>query len=186
MPEPPPVIKMVLSVSFMIIAPLVMNVSTRKAFPKHREAAFGLLPTRLVLNHVPMLRENSILDSENVRGDPVDGLTNAGESAVHDDKISVGHNDARLILQRWRKTFDEVKQTLAPRLDVSAVLDVARRPISLCFGVVPTVEERIESLEDQALVSQSIGVSHLFSFEIRNLRQRTLDQRPNAKSLRSQ
>src|SRR5258708_38584810 len=97
MPEPPPVIKMVLSVRFMIIAPLVMKVSTRKAFAKHREAAFGLLPSHLVLNHVPMLRENSILDSENVRGDPVDGLTNAGESAVHDDEIYVGHNDAQLV-----------------------------------------------------------------------------------------
>src|SRR5882762_10152877 len=99
MPEPPPVIKMVLSVSFMIIAPLVMNVSTRKAFAKHREAAFGLLPSRLVLNHVPMLRENSILDSQNVRRDPIDALAETGESTMHDDEISVSYNYARLMLQ---------------------------------------------------------------------------------------
>src|SRR5438552_4138137 len=97
MPDPPPVIKMVLSVSFMIIAPLVMNVSTRKAFAKHREAAFGLLPSRLVLNHVPMLDENSIFDSEDVGGNPIDRLAEAGEPAMHNDKISVGYNCARLI-----------------------------------------------------------------------------------------
>ena len=64
---------------------------------KHREAAFGLFPSGFVLNHVPMLNENSILDSKNVRGDPIDRLAKAGESAMHDDEISVGHNCARLI-----------------------------------------------------------------------------------------
>jgi len=35
--------------------------------------------------------------SKNVRGDPIDRLAKAGESAMHDDEISVGHNCARLI-----------------------------------------------------------------------------------------
>jgi hypothetical protein len=69
---------------------------------KHREAALGLFPSGFVLNHVPMLHENSIVDSENVRGDPVDRLAKAGESAMNDDKISVGHNGARLIPKRRR------------------------------------------------------------------------------------
>jgi len=66
-----------------------------------------------------MLHENSIFDSKNIRRDPIDGLTNAGESAVHDDEISVSHNYARLISECWREIFDEVKQSLATRLDVS-------------------------------------------------------------------
>ena len=64
---------------------------------KHGKAAFGLFPSGFVLNHVPMLHENSILDWKNVRGDPIDRLAKAGESAMHDDEISVGHNCARLI-----------------------------------------------------------------------------------------
>src|SRR5271154_6813968 len=105
---------------------------------KHREATLGLFPSCFVLNHVPMLRKNSVLNSENVRGDPIDGLTEAGESAVHDHHIALGHNYTRLIPECLRQTFDEVKQSLAPRLDVSTVLDIARRPISLGFSVIPS------------------------------------------------
>src|SRR6185436_11361606 len=71
--------------------------STRKAFAEHRKPALGLLASGFILNHVPMLCENSVLDSKNVRGDPIDWLAKAGESSLHDDEISVGHNCARLI-----------------------------------------------------------------------------------------
>jgi len=55
---------------------------------------FGLFPSDFVLNHIPMLREKSVLDPNNVRGDPVDAFGETGESAVYDDEISISHNYA--------------------------------------------------------------------------------------------
>src|SRR5271168_1994374 len=101
-----------------------------------------------------MLDENSIFDSKNVGGDPIDRLAEAGKSAMYDDEISVGHDDAWLILESRRETFGEVEQPFAPRLDVSAVLNVAGRPITLGFCVIPPVEQRVERLEDQSFVSR--------------------------------
>jgi hypothetical protein len=121
--------------------------STRKMIAEHRKAALGLFPRGFVLNDVPVFHENSILDAKNVCGDPIDGLAEAGESAMNDNEISICHNCARLIPERGRKTFDEVKESLAPRLDVSAVLDVVGRPISLGLGVISFIEERVEGLE---------------------------------------
>ena len=130
-----------------------LKYSTLKAIAEHREAAFGLLASRLVLNHIPVLDENPILDSQDVHHDPISGLAESGESAMHHDEISVGHDDARLIPESWRQPFDEVEQPFAPLLDVSTVLDVARGPILLGFGVIPFVEKRVERFEDQGLVS---------------------------------
>jgi hypothetical protein len=107
-----------------------------------------------------MLNENSILDSKNVRGDPIDRLAKAGESAMHDDEISVGHNCARLIPKCRRQPFDEIEQSLAPRLDVSAVLDVARRPVSFGRDVVPLVEKCVEGLEYECLIPLQCGLNH--------------------------
>ena len=126
--------------------------STRKVLAEHRKAALGLLSSRLVLNHVPMLYENSIFDSKNVGGDPINRLAKAGESAMNDDEIFVGDDDAGLVLECRREAFDEVEESFAPGLDVSAVLDVVGRPVSLGLGVIPSVEKRIERFEDQRLV----------------------------------
>jgi len=120
-----------------------------------------------------MLCENPVLDSKNVRRDPIDRPADAGESAVHDDEISVGHNDARLVPECRRQPFDEIEESLAPRLDVSTVLDVARRPIPLGLGVIPPVEQRFERLEDELLVSRFFDVRHIYFFRydaIRNKR----------------
>ena len=72
---------------------------------------------------------------------------------MHDDEISVGHNYARLIAEYRRRRFDEIEQSLAPGLDVSAVPDVVRRPIRLGLGVISFVEESVERFEDSDLVS---------------------------------
>src|ERR1700686_3815185 len=41
-------------------------------------------------------------------------------------KSPFGHHRPRLILQRWRHALDEFDQALAPRFNVSAVLNVVR------------------------------------------------------------
>src|SRR5882757_4721561 len=84
--------------------------SMRKVGTEHREAALGLFPSGFVLNHVPMLHEKSILDSKNVRGDPVGRPAKAGESAVDNDEVTIRHDHARLVRERWRQTPDEAEE----------------------------------------------------------------------------
>src|SRR6267154_4326656 len=99
-----------------------------------------------------MLDQNAVLDAHNVRGNPVYGLTKARKSSVHDHKIFFGHNGSRFILQRRRYALDEIEQTVATGLDMSAVLDIVGRPIALGRYVVAFVEESIKSLENERLI----------------------------------
>lgn len=67
-----------------------------------------------------------------------------------------------LILESRWETFDQVEQPFAARCDVSAVLNVAGRPVSLGLGVIPPVEQGIERLENQGFVFRFLCVSHIY------------------------
>src|SRR6516162_435307 len=54
---------------------------------EHRPAALGLLPGRLVLDDIPVLDEDSVLDSEDVRSDPVRRRPEPGKTAMDDDEV---------------------------------------------------------------------------------------------------
>ena len=69
----------------------------------------GRMSGEIIAETVVRVHKNAILDSKNVRRDPVHWLTETRESPVHDDEITIGHNHSRLILQRWRDAFNEVK-----------------------------------------------------------------------------
>jgi hypothetical protein len=71
---------------------------------------------------------------------------------VHDHEIFFGHNGSRFILQRRRYALDEIEQTVATGLDMSAVLDIVGRPIALGRCVVTFVEESIKGLENERLI----------------------------------
>src|SRR5207248_398298 len=45
--------------------------------------------------------------------------------------VAEGDYQPRLIFQRRRNTLDQIEETIAARLDMSAVLDVAGRPVAL-------------------------------------------------------
>src|SRR5277367_6090681 len=98
---------------------------------KHGKPTLGLFSSCLVLYHIPMLDQDSILDPEDVCRDPVRGRPELRKTPMDHHEIAFGHNYARLIPECWRETFDEVKQSLASRLNVSTVLDVVGRPESL-------------------------------------------------------
>src|SRR5258708_24602099 len=83
-----------------------------------------------------MLDEKAILDTNDVRRNPVHRLAEARKSPVHDHKIFVGHNRSRFILQRRRDALDELKEAVTTRFDMGAVLDVVGRPIALSRCVV--------------------------------------------------
>src|SRR6266403_2346232 len=125
----------------------IVQCSLAKLVAKHGKAALGLLAGGFVLNHIPMLYEDSILYSKNVGCDPVHGLSEARKSPVHDHEISLSHDGSRFVFQRWRDALDKVEKTVAAGCDMSAVLDVVARPIALSRGVVPLVKQRVESFK---------------------------------------
>ncbi len=111
-----------------------------KRVPEHRQAAFRLLLRGFVLDHIPVLDQNPVLDTKNVRCNPIHRSTETAKSAVHDHEISVGHDRSRFVLERWRKALDEIEQAITARRDMSAVLDVVGRPKLLGGRIVAFVE----------------------------------------------
>src|SRR5437870_1038374 len=100
-----------------------------------------------------MLHKDSVLNAHDICGNPVHREAEVRKSPVHDHEVSLGHNHSRFVLQRWWDALDEVEQTLTTRCDMSAVLNVVRRPESLRSRVVALVEQRVECLQIQRLVS---------------------------------
>jgi len=73
-----------------------------------------------------MLDKDSVLDANNVRCNPVHRGAEAAESPVHNHEVSLCQDRSRLILERWRKTLDEIEQPFTTRRDMSTMLDVMR------------------------------------------------------------
>src|SRR5260370_40575797 len=67
-------------------------------------------------------------------------------------KRNLRKNRSRLVLQRRREALYEVEQALSARLDMSAVLNVVRRPITFRCRIVTLIEQRVERLEDEHFV----------------------------------
>src|SRR6266404_6174947 len=107
-----------------------------------------------------MLDENAILDTNDVRRNPVHRLAEARKSSVHDHKVFFGHNRSRFVLQRWRDALDEIEQTLTTRCDMSAVLNVVRGPVALGRYVVTFVEESVKSLKNECLMFFLFSPAH--------------------------
>src|SRR5216684_4702712 len=96
----------------------------RERAAEHWLTTLGLLLCGLVLDHIPMLDQNAILDANDVRRNPVHGLAEVRKSSVHDDKIPFSHNRSRLIFESRRKALDEIEQALTTGSNVRAVLNV--------------------------------------------------------------
>ena len=90
---------------------------------EHRETALGFRLRSLVLKNVPVFDENSIDDAEDVRRDPALWPAVTREASMDDHEVAVGHDHARLIFQRRRDALDQIEETIAAGLDMSAVLD---------------------------------------------------------------
>src|SRR6202047_1139503 len=80
----------------------------------------------LVLNHVPVLDEQPVLETNDIGSDPVNRRAKTRETAMDHHEISPGDDDACLILQRGRKALDQIEQALPARLNMIAVLNVVR------------------------------------------------------------
>src|SRR6266850_4294126 len=97
-----------------------------KRVTKHRVSALGLLFGGFVLKDIPVFDQDSVLDAHDVRRNPVRSPSKARESPMDDHEITIGRNHPRFILERGWTTFDEVKEAIATRCDMSAMLDVIR------------------------------------------------------------
>src|SRR6266436_8355399 len=100
-----------------------------KRVTKHRVSALGLLLGGFVLKDIPVFDQNSVLDTHDVRRNPVRRPAHARESPMDDHELTISHNHPRFILERGWTTLDEVKEAIAARRDMRTVLDVASRPI---------------------------------------------------------
>src|ERR1700731_5067922 len=84
-PDPPPVMRIVFPVRF-IVAPICVMVDVAwksnalrgEAVAKHRKAADGLYLGHLVLQNVPMLLKKTVFEADNVGDDPGDGPSVTG------------------------------------------------------------------------------------------------------------
>src|SRR5258708_39852071 len=99
-----------------------------------------------------MLDHNAILDANDIRCNPVHRLAEPRKSPMHDYEISFSHDRSRFIFERWRNALDKIEETVATRCDMSAVLNVVGRPISLSCYVVALIEQRVESFEDECFI----------------------------------
>jgi hypothetical protein len=68
---------------------------------------------------------------------------------VEHDIVAVGDDRGVIVMQLFRRSLDKFEEPLAPRRDMSTVLDIGGRPETLRRGVVPLIEERVERLQDE-------------------------------------
>src|SRR5580704_8747070 len=112
-----------------------------------------------------MLHKDSVLNAHDICGNPIHREAEVRKSPVHDHEVPLGHNYSRFVLQRWRDALDEIEQTLTTRRDMSAVLNILRRPIALSRHIISFVEESVKSLKNECFVLFLFSLAHcLFPF----------------------
>jgi hypothetical protein len=100
--------------------------SGREPVAKHGPSALRFGFGRLVLKHVPVLGESTVLDPDHVGRYRCNGTPGAREPAVDNDVVTLRQNELVFVAQGIRGAAEKGKQPLATGLDMSAMLDVAR------------------------------------------------------------
>jgi hypothetical protein len=133
------------------IALICNKESVLKPVAEHGIPAFGLLFAGLVLDDIPMLHKDAVLQAENVGRDPVHPRAESGKPAMHDHEIPVGNMRPDSYLKVGGMPLMRLN-SLTPGLYVCAVLNIVRRPITLCCRIVAFIEKRIEYFQDDRFV----------------------------------
>ena len=94
-----------------------------------------------------MFDENSILQTNDVRCDPVHWQSDIRKPAVNDDVVTFRKNHSRLIRERRRRGLDQFEEPVSSRLDMGAVLNVVGRPEPLRSRVFSSIEQGIEGFQ---------------------------------------
>src|ERR1700678_803573 len=130
---------------------------------QHGPLALRLFFGCLVLNNIPMLNQNTVLHTQYVRRNPVHGKAKAAETSMQDYEVLLSDDRSWFVLQRWRKTLDEIEQTDTTGRDMSAVLNVFRRPESFRGRIIALVEECVERFQHEGFVLLGCSFRHLDS-----------------------
>ena len=111
-----------------------------------------LLLSGFVLNNIPVLHENAVLNAKNVSRDPIHYCPKPGKTTICDNEVSFGNGQTSFVTQSVWEGLYQVEWTLTARFDVRTVLNVVRGPVALGRYVVPFVEESVKSLKNECLV----------------------------------
>ncbi len=79
-------------------------------------------------------------------GNPIHRRTETAKPSVNNHQIFFSLNGSRFVFQGWWHALDEIEQTLTTGCDMSAVLNIARRPETLSGCIVTLVEQCVEGL----------------------------------------
>src|SRR5580700_8220069 len=110
-----------------------------------------------------MLNQNAVLDAQDVGCNPIHREAECAESPVHNYNIALGNDESGFVLQGRRCVLYQIEQSIPSWLDVSAVLDVLRRPKRLSGRVVALVKQCVKRLEHEVLVLLLNGLFHVGS-----------------------
>src|SRR5467141_3049527 len=124
--------------SFLIVAHVFpfhylhcsLSRSFRKTCSEHWGFTLRLFFGHFILNDIPMFDQKAVLDTNNVRGNPIHRSTEVAKSPVNDQEVTLGDDRSRFVPQRGRKALDELEESFSAGFNVSAVLDIVRGPIS--------------------------------------------------------
>src|SRR5207237_435242 len=108
--------------------------------------AYRLFFRRFILNDVPMLDKDSVLDAHNICGNPIHRSTETAKSSVHDNEVSFSHDRSWFVFQGWWDAFDEIEQTLTTRCDMSALFFSCLVRLIECFLLVKPCPPLIQSV----------------------------------------
>src|SRR5882724_8076652 len=107
MPRDPPVTSATLpvsSLSFLLLmfCPLLfcscsLSGRFRKTCSEHRSFTLRLFFGRFVLNDIPMLDKDAVLNAQNICGNPIHRSTEAAKSPVNNHEVTLGDNRSRFV-----------------------------------------------------------------------------------------
>ena len=110
----------------------MVQVLGGESVTKHGKTTLGFFLCGFVLQHVPVLCQETVLESDNVGRNPGRWPSHPGETAMRDDIVALCDDELVFVPQRiWRRA-DKSEQPFAPWRNVRAVLDVRRRPEAFC------------------------------------------------------
>src|SRR6266436_1103940 len=134
-----------------------------KRIAEHGQPAPRLLAGGLILDHVPVLRQQSVLDANNVEHDPFRGQAEATKPAMQHYHVALRHDQTVLIFTLGRDALNQAEEPVAPRWYMGAMLNVVGRPELLCCDEVLLIEQCLERFEDKCLVSLGCKFAHFGS-----------------------
>ena len=69
----------------------------RKTCSEHRSFTLRLFFGRFILNDIPMLDKDSVLNAQNICGNPIHRSTEAAKSPVNNHEVTLGDNRSRFV-----------------------------------------------------------------------------------------